>query len=443
MSEKDFPKYNQEDAEENNFNNDEMDASEKTVFISRPTNNVVDEDKTVIQSTPPQYSGYTQPEEDATVINMSKNDFIPPVDNDATVFLNKPNFSTPQADDATVFLSKPNIPTSQADDATVFLSKPNFSTPQVDDATVFLDKPNIPKNKTDDSTVILPRQSQPVYQTPRREEGDDAATVISQPTPRYKQEEAPIAQPPKESTFSKHKTKFLIGIAGLLGLTFGTYIVTQSKPTVVVKQEVLQPATPPPSTVIEPPPATPALTPAPVENTPTPTVATTPAPQPAVSTVKKNLPKPPVSKPKPTTTYTPATQPVIITQTKAESPKVIVEDQPDVPLKPVVESKPTGPKTYQVNELSQLPEFPEVETYLKRNVKYPDEAKRNKIKGSVFVAATIETDGRVVGARLLKGLGSGCDEAALEVVRKMPKWKAGKANGQNVRSEVSVKVPFQ
>jgi periplasmic protein TonB len=48
-----------------------------------------------------------------------------------------------------------------------------------------------------------------------------------------------------------------------------------------------------------------------------------------------------------------------------------------------------------------------------------------------------------VGARLLKGLGSGCDEAALEVVRKMPKWKAGKANGQIVRSEVSVKVPFQ
>jgi periplasmic protein TonB len=426
MSEKDFPKYNQEDAEENKFSYDDTDESEKTVFISRPSKNVADEDKTVIQSTPPQYSGYTQPEEDATVINMSKNDFIPPVDNDATVFLSKPNFSTPQADDATVFLDKPNIPTNKADDA-----------------TVFLDRPNIPTNKADDSTVILPRQSQPVYQTPRREEGDDAATVISQPTPRYKQEEPPIAQPPKESTFSKHKTKFLIGIAGLLGLTFGTYIVTQSKPTVVVKQEVLQPAPPPPPTVIEPPPATPALTPAPVENTPTPAVAPTPAPQPAVSTVKKNLPKPPVSKPKPTATYTPATQPVIITQTKVESPKVIVEDQPDVPLKPVVESKPTGPKTYQVNELSQLPEFSEVETYLKRNVKYPDEAKRNKIKGSVFVAATIETDGRVVGARVLKGLGNGCDEAALEVVRKMPKWKAGKVNGQNVRSEVSVKVPFQ
>jgi periplasmic protein TonB len=424
MSEKDFPKYNQEDAEENKFSYDDTDESEKTVFISRPSKIVADDDKTVIQSTPPQYSGYTQPEEDATVINMSKNDFIPPVDNDATVFLSKPNFSTPQADDATVFLSKPN-----------------FSTPQADDATVFLDKPNIPTNKADDSTVILPRQSQPVYQTPRREEGDDAATVISQPTPRYKQEEAPIAQPPKESTFSKHKTKFLIGIAGLLGLTFGTYIVTQSKPTVVVKQEVLQPAPPPPLTVIEPPPAQPAQPPAPVENTPTPAVA--PTPLPAVSTVKKNLPKPPVSKPKPTTTYTPATQPVIITQTKAESPKVVIEDQPDVPLKPVAESKPTGPKTYQVNELSQLPEFSEVETYLKRNVKYPDEAKRNKIKGSVFVAATIETDGRVVGARLLKGLGSGCDEAALEVVRKMPKWKPGKANGQIVRSEVSVKVPFQ
>jgi periplasmic protein TonB len=440
MSEKEYPKYNQEDAEENKFSYDDTDESEKTVFITRPEKNVAGEDKTVIQTNTPQYSGYTQPDNDATVINTSKNDFVPPVDNDATVFLSKPNFSAPQADDATVFLDNPNIPRPQTDDATVFLDKPNFSTPQADDATVFLNKPNIPTNKADDSTVILPRQSQPVYQTPRREEGDDSATVISQPTPRYKQEEAPIAQPPKESTFSKHKTKFLIGIAGLLGLTFGTYIVTQSKPTVVVKQEVPQPAPPPPLTVIEPPPATPAPPPAPVESTPTPVVT----PAPAVSNVKKNLPKPAVSKPKPTTTYTPATQPVVITQTKAESPKVL-EDQPDVPLKEkeVAVSKPAGPKTYQVNELSQLPEFSEVETYLKRNVKYPDEAKRNKIKGSVFVAATIEADGRVVGARLLKGLGNGCDEAALEVVRKMPKWNAGKVNGQNVRSEVSVKVPFQ
>lgn len=426
MSEKDFSKYNQEDAEENKFSYDDTDESEKTVFITRPEKNVAGEDKTVIQTNTPQYLGYTQPDSDATVINTSKNDFVPPVDNDATVFLSKPNFSTPQPDDATVFLDKPNISTSQADDATVFLSKPN-----------------IPINKADDSTVILPRQSQPVYQAPRREEGDNDATVISQPTPRFKQEEAPVAQPPKESTFSKHKTKLLIGVAGLLGLTFGTYIVTQSIPTVVVKQEVSQPEPPPPLTVIEPPPATPAPPPAPVENTPAPVVAPAPTPVPAVSNVKKNLPKPTVSKPKPTTTYTPATQPVVITQTKAESPKVIVEDQPDVPLKPVAESKPTGPKTYQVNELSQLPEYSEVETYLRRNVKYPDEAKRNKIKGSVFVAVTIEADGRVVGARLLKGLGSGCDEAALEVVRKMPKWKAGKANGQNVRSEVSVKVPFQ
>jgi periplasmic protein TonB len=420
MSEKDFPKYNQEDAEENKFSNEDMDASEKTIFLSRPTKNVMDEDKTVIQS-PPQYSGYTQPDDDATVINISKNTFIPSVDNDATVFLSKPTIPTSQADDATVFLQKPNIPTNPSDDATVILSKPN-----------------IPINKADDATVILPKQSQPVYQTPRNNnsEGDDAATVISQPTPRYKQEDIPIPKPPTESVFSKHKNKILIGFAGLMGLSVGTFIVTQSTSTVVVKQEVPPPA-PPPPTVIEPIAVTP--TPAPVENTPTPTVV----PPPVVSNIKKNLPKPPVSKPKSNiTTYSPAITPVVVTQKKEEPPKVI-EDQPDVPLKSVAESKPTGPKTYPVNELSQMPEFSDVENYLKRQVKYPDEAKRNKIKGSVFIAVTIEADGKVVGARVLKGLGSGCDEVALELVRKMPKWKAGKVNGQNVRSEVSVKVPFQ
>jgi periplasmic protein TonB len=420
MSEKDFSKYNQEDAENNNFSNDDMDASEKTIFISRPTNDAVEDDKTVIQASTPQYSGFAQPDDDATVINMSKNNINPSVDNDATVILSKPNISSYQADDATVFLDKPNIPTNKADDATVILSKPN-----------------IPTNKADDSTVILPRQSQPVYQTPRRDEGDDAATIISQPTPRYKQEEVPIAQPPTESVFSKHKNKLLIGIAGLLGLSVGTYLVTQSAPTVVVKQ-VVQPAQPPQEAVMEPTPVMPApVMSAPVENIPPPTVA----PVPVVSNIKKNLPKPKVSKPAPVTTYSPTTAPVVVPQTRAEAPKV-VEDQPDEPLKPI-ESKPTGNKTYLINELSQMPEFNDVDDYLKRHVKYPDEAKRNKIKGSVFIAVTIEADGKVGNARILKSLGSGCDEAALEAVRKMPKWKAGKANGQNVRSEVSVKVPFQ
>jgi periplasmic protein TonB len=416
MSEKDFPKNNQEDAEEKRFSDEGVDASEKTIFLSRPPINVMDEDKTVIQA-PPQYSGYSQPDDDATVINMSKNNFIPPVDNDATVIL-----------------QKPNIPTPQADDATVILQKPNFSTNASDDATVILNKPNIPTNKADDATIILPKQSQPVYQTPRNNEGDDAATVISQPTPRFKQEEIPVAQPPSESVFSKHKNKILIGFAGLLGLSVGTFIVTQSSSSVVVKQEIPAPAPPLPM-VVEPI----VVPPTPVENTPTPAVV----PPPVVSNIKKNLPtKPTVPKPKPTTVYSPAISPVVTPQRKDEPPKVI-EDQPDEPLKPIAESKPAGPRTYLVNELSQMPEFPDVENYLKRQVKYPDEAKRNKIKGSVFIAVTIEADGKVAGAKILKGLGSGCDEVALEIVRKMPKWKAGKVNGQSVRSEVSVKVPFQ
>jgi periplasmic protein TonB len=421
MSERDLSKYNQEDAEQNKFNNDDLDASEKTVFISRP-NKVVDEDHTVIQT--PQYSGYVQPDNDATVINLSKNEFTPPAENDATVFLDKPNFQT-----------------NQADDATVFLDKPNFQPYKADDATVFLDKPNFAVNKADDSTVILPSQPQPAYQPPQKYTGgDDAATVISRPAEKPRQEERPAAPlPSTESVFSKHKNKIVIGFGALVGLLGGGIILTQTKPEVVVKQEVVQSVPTPAPVVVETPIAPPPAPVAPVENTPAPAIV----PAPVVSNVKKIVPKPKVSKSIPTTTYAPTTAPVAMPKAKVETPKNIEEDLPDVPSKSVAESKSTTPQVYSTAQLSQLPEFSDIERYFKRNVKYPDEAKRNKIKGSVFISATIEADGKVSDVKILKGLGSGCDEAAMEAVRKMTKWKPGKANGQNVRSEVSVKVPFQ
>ena len=72
---------------------------------------------------------------------------------------------------------------------------------------------------------------------------------------------------------------------------------------------------------------------------------------------------------------------------------------------------------------------------------YPDAARKNSIKGKVFIQAYIDENGEVVFAEVLKGLGYGCDEAALRAV-KTTRFKPGKQYGRYVKVQMSVSVNF-
>jgi protein TonB len=93
--------------------------------------------------------------------------------------------------------------------------------------------------------------------------------------------------------------------------------------------------------------------------------------------------------------------------------------------------------------------FPEFEggmkawaKYLQRNLRYPYEAQEKGIGGKVFVSFIIEKDGSVSNVKLIKGLGAGCDEEALRVIGKSPKWKPGRQNAQNVRVRYNIPIYF-
>ena len=430
MPEQDIPQLNPNDSE----------AYDKTVFIQ---NNMAD-DKTIIQP-PPQYSSSFQADDDTTIINTPQKNQSVQEDNDATVILNKPYISTQEADDATVINTPQKNQSVQEDnDNTVILNKPYIPTQNTDEATIILGKQPLFQYNADEATQILPQQTRPVFQTPQNIVGDNDTTIISKSAHKsVTQAEKPTTQP-SESVFSKHGSKILIGVAGLLGILVGTFIVLKptAKPTGQLKQISVQPMPLPIPQAAEIPTINPESTQPMNDKNTTPTPV---APAPVMPNIKKNLPKTNPSKSNSTTTFIPPTSTPTIPP-KAEIPKVI-EDNPDQPFKPVEQAKPTAtatpPTTYKINELSQIPEFSDIQGYFKKNVTYPNEAKRLKIKGAVFILVTIESNGNVSGAKVLKGLGNGCDEEALEAVRKMPKWKAGKANGQPVRSEISVRVPFQ
>jgi protein TonB len=91
-----------------------------------------------------------------------------------------------------------------------------------------------------------------------------------------------------------------------------------------------------------------------------------------------------------------------------------------------------------------MPEFPGGEQamfdFVANNVVYPQEARDKEIEGRVFVRFIIEKDGSVSDVKVAKGIGGGCDEEAVRVVKAMPKWKPGKQDGKPVR--VNFTMPF-
>ncbi|MCF8228271.1 MAG: TonB family protein [Bacteroidales bacterium] len=96
--------------------------------------------------------------------------------------------------------------------------------------------------------------------------------------------------------------------------------------------------------------------------------------------------------------------------------------------------------------VESMPEFPGGQTslfqYLQKNIEYPEIAKESGIQGRVFVTFVVEKDGSVTDVRVLRGIGGGCDEEAVRVVKSMPKWNPGKQRGKPVRVQFNLPVKF-
>ena len=105
--------------------------------------------------------------------------------------------------------------------------------------------------------------------------------------------------------------------------------------------------------------------------------------------------------------------------------------------------EPDAGKIFTVVE--EMPSFPGGEAklfeYLSK-IKYPAIARENGISGRVYVTFVVDKDGKIKDAKLLRGIGGGCDEEALRVVKSMPDWKPGRQNGRNVTVQYNLSVNF-
>ncbi len=96
--------------------------------------------------------------------------------------------------------------------------------------------------------------------------------------------------------------------------------------------------------------------------------------------------------------------------------------------------------------VEEMPMFPGGENamlkYLSNNIKYPVDAREANITGVVYLSFIVDKEGEIKNIEILKGIGGGCEEEAMRVVKNMKKWKPGKQNGQAVNVQYKLPVSF-
>ncbi|HKL19273.1 MAG TPA: energy transducer TonB [Halalkalibaculum sp.] len=79
---------------------------------------------------------------------------------------------------------------------------------------------------------------------------------------------------------------------------------------------------------------------------------------------------------------------------------------------------------------------------LQQKIEYPDRARKAGIDGKVIIQFIVNEEGEVEDPRVIRGIGGGCDEEALRVV-KQAQFKPGKQRGQPVRVQYSLPIFFK
>lgn len=165
-----------------------------------------------------------------------------------------------------------------------------------------------------------------------------------------------------------------------------------------------------------------------------------------VEITKQEEPKPqPVEMPKQTTQLE-----IVEDDVEVEDIEINAEvDQTEV----IEEYVPVEVEEEEVQEqeifqiVEEMPAYPggdaKLMEFVAKNIKYPQIARETGIQGRVFVGFVVETDGSVSNVKVLRGIGGGCDEEAVRVVKSMPKWKAGKQRGKAVRVSYMLPVNFK
>jgi periplasmic protein TonB len=80
--------------------------------------------------------------------------------------------------------------------------------------------------------------------------------------------------------------------------------------------------------------------------------------------------------------------------------------------------------------------------WVQKNLVYPAEAVKNGVQGRVIVQFSISSKGKVVDARVLRGVHDTLDNETLKVIKSSPDWEPAIQDGKKVKQQFVMPVIF-
>jgi len=97
-------------------------------------------------------------------------------------------------------------------------------------------------------------------------------------------------------------------------------------------------------------------------------------------------------------------------------------------------------KVYSVAD--KMPELKGGLSSLYKKIKYPKKAQQQGISGRVYIQFIVDENGKVHKPKVLKGIGGGCDKAAVTAIKKVA-FKPGQKNNKPVKVKFTLPVTFR
>lgn len=150
----------------------------------------------------------------------------------------------------------------------------------------------------------------------------------------------------------------------------------------------------------------------------------------------------------------PKPKPVLVNPVEAEPDEVVVEipdvvfDLEDLPDDDPVVDNPPIEKVEEtpweiVEEMpSPVGGLEALYKFINKNLKYPAQARRMGIEGTVYLSFVVDEKGNMVDIKIAKGIGAGCDEEVLRIFENPPKWNPGKQRFVPVKVKQMIPVKF-
>jgi len=81
--------------------------------------------------------------------------------------------------------------------------------------------------------------------------------------------------------------------------------------------------------------------------------------------------------------------------------------------------------------------------YIQENLKYPDEAKKLGVEGKVFVQFIVDEKGKLTDVKAVKGIGAGCDEEAVRVIKEAEAWNPAMVVDIPVKTRMIIPITYK